>query len=46
MVDNASFFIRPHHVGENKQILDKEMKKVHLLGILKGGFKHTPVQLC
>ena len=33
------FFIRPYHVREeNKRILDKEMKTLCNLGILKDGY--------
>ena len=34
-----AFFIRPYHIREeNKRILDKEMKRLCYLGILKEGF--------
>ena len=32
------FFIRPYHVKEDKKILDKEVKRLCYLGILKDGF--------
>ena len=39
MTDKTPFFIRPFHVKEeNKSILDKEMKLLCYLGILKEGF--------
>ena len=45
VVDTTPFFIRPYHVKEeDKQILDKEMKRLCHFGILKG-FQHSPVQL-
>ena len=35
----SRFFIRPYHVrGEDKAIIDKEMKRLCYLGILKEGF--------
>ena len=38
-MDKMPFFIRPHHVKEeDKRILDKEMKRLCYLGILKEGF--------
>ena len=42
------FFIRPYHVREgDKRILDKEMKRLCYLGILKEGFSaySSPVML-
>ena len=42
------FFIRPYHVREeDKRLLDKEMKKLCYLGILKEGFSaySSPVML-
>ena len=47
MVYKVPFFFRLYQEKEeDKQILDKEMKKsVCHLDILKG-FQHTPVQLC
>ena len=39
VTDNSPFFIRPFHTkGEDKVILDKEMKRLCYLGILKEGF--------
>ena len=39
VMDKTPFFIRPYHVGEeDKRILDKEMKRLCYLGILKDGF--------
>ena len=39
VTDNAPFFIRPFHAKEeDKAILDKEMKRLCYLGILKEGF--------
>ena len=39
VTDKTSFFIRPYHVREeDKRILDKEMKRLCYLGILKEGF--------
>ena len=38
-MDRMPFFIRPYHVREeDKRILDKEMKRLCYLGILKEGF--------
>ena len=35
----APFFIRPYHIREeNKKVIDKEMKCLCYLGILKEGF--------
>ena len=48
MTDKTWFFIRPYHVKEeNKNILDKEMKRLCYLGILKEGFLaySSPVML-
>ena len=37
--DKSPFFIRPFHVKEeDKNILDREMKRLCYLGILKEGF--------
>ena len=37
IMDKTQFFIRSYHVREgNKRILDKEMKRLCYLGILKG----------
>ena len=39
IIDNSPFFIRPFHAKEeDKTILDKEMKRICYLGILKEGF--------
>ena len=38
VMDNSPFFIRPFHAKEDKAILDKEMKRLCYLGILKEGF--------
>ena len=39
VMDNSSFFIRSFHTKEeDKAILDKEMKRLCYLGILKEGF--------
>ena len=39
VTDNSPFFIRPFHAKEeDKAILDKEMKRLCYLGILKEGF--------
>ena len=48
VTDNSSFFIRPFHAKEeDKAILDKEMKRLCYLGILKEGFSaySSPVML-
>ena len=37
--DNSPFFIRPYHVREgDKAVIDKEMKRLYYMGILKEGF--------
>ena len=39
MMDKSPFFIRPYHVREeDKKVIDKEMKHLCYLGILKEGF--------
>ena len=39
ITDKSPFFIRPYHIREeDKAIIDKEMKRLCYLGILKGGF--------
>ena len=46
--DKSPFFIRPYHVKkEDKTFIDKEMKRLHRLGILKEGFSaySSPVML-
>ena len=48
MTDKSPFFIRPFHAKEeDKNILDKEMKRLCYLGILKEGFSaySSPVML-
>ena len=39
VTDKAPFFIRPYHAKEeDKNTLDKEMKRLCYLGVLKEGF--------
>ena len=39
VTDKSPFFIRPYHVREgDKAIINKEMKKLCYMGILKEGF--------
>ena len=39
VTDKSPFFIRPYHVREeDKEVIDKEMKCLCYLGILKEGF--------
>ena len=48
VTDKSPFFIRPYHVSEeDKNILDKEMKRLFYLGILKDGFSacSSPVMI-
>ena len=48
VTDENTFFIRPYHVKEeDKKILDKDMKRLCYLGILKEGFLaySSPVML-
>ena len=48
VTDKSPFFIRPFHANkEDKVILDKEMRQLHYLGILKEGFSaySSPVML-
>ena len=45
ITDKLPFFIRPYHVKEDKNILDKWMKRCYL-GILNEVFWHIQVQLC
>ena len=48
VTDNSPFFIRPYHVKEeDRAVLDKEMKRLCCLGILKEGFSaySNPVML-
>ena len=45
VTDKSPFFIRPYHIKEeDKKILDKEMKRLCYLGILKEGFQLIPGQ--
>ena len=47
VMDNSPFFIRPFHAKEeDKANLDKEMKRLCYLGILKEGFQLTQAWLC
>ena len=40
VTDKSQFFVRPHHVkGKDKNILDKEMKRLCYVGILKDSYK-------
>ena len=48
VTDNSPFFIRPYHVKEeDRMVLDKEMRRLCYLGILKEGFLaySSPVML-
>ena len=48
VMDNSPFFIRPYHVKEeDRAVVDKEMRKLCYLGILKEGFStySSPVML-
>ena len=47
VTDKSPFFIRPYHVKEVKNILDKEMKRLYYLGTSKEGFSaySCPVML-
>ena len=48
VMDNSPFFKRPFHAKEeDKAILDKEMKRLCYLGILKEGFSaySSPIML-
>ena len=48
VMDNSSFFIWPYHVKEeDRAVLDKEMRRLCYLGILKEGFSaySSPVML-
>ena len=48
VTDRSPFFIRPHHVREeDKVVMDKEMKRLCYMGILKEGFSaySSPVML-
>ena len=47
VTDKLPSFIRLYHVKEqNENILDREMKRLCYLGILKKVFQHIEVQLC
>ena len=40
VTDNSLFFMRPYHVKEeDRAVLDKEMRRLCYLGILKEGFQ-------
>ena len=47
VMDKSPFFIRPYHVQEDKNFIDKEMKYFCYLGILREGFSaySSPVML-
>ena len=48
VTDKSPFFIRPYHVKEeDKMLIDKEIKRLCYLGILKKGFSpyFNPVML-
>ena len=48
VTDKSPFFIRPYHVRkEDKAFIDKEMKQLRYMGILKEGFSaySSPVML-
>ena len=48
VMDKSLFFIKPYHIKEdNKKVIDKEMKCLCYLGILKEGFSpySSPVML-
>ena len=48
VTDNSPFFIRAYHMNEeDRAVLDKEMKRLCYLGILKEGFSAylSPVML-
>ena len=47
ITDKSPFFIRPLHAREeDKALLDKEMKRLCYLGILKKDFHLIQAQLC
>ena len=47
VTDKTPFFIKPFHAREeDKAILDKEMKRLCYLGILKEGFQPILAQSC
>ena len=48
VTDRSPFFIRPYHLTEeDKEVIDKEMKRLCYMGILKEGFSaySSPVML-
>ena len=48
IMDKTPFFIRPYHIKEeDKALIDKEMKRLCYLGILREGFSaySSPVML-
>ena len=48
VTDKSPFFIRPYHVREEDKVdIDKEMKRLYYMGILKEGFSaySSPVML-
>ena len=48
VIDKSPFFIRPYHIREeDKAVIDKEMKRLCYMGILKEGFSaySSPVML-
>ena len=47
VTDRCPFFIRPYDIQEeDKTVIDKEMKHLCYLGILKRDFLLTPAQPC
>ena len=47
VTDKLPFFIKQYHVREeDKKVIDKEMKHLFYLSILKEGFHHIQAQLC
>ena len=46
VTDRSPFFIRPYHVREeDKVVMDKEMRRLCYMGILKEGAYSSPVML-
>ena len=46
VTDKSPFFIRPYHVREeDKAFIDKEMKSLCYMGILKDGIEHFILHL-
>ena len=47
VTDKSPFFIRPYHMREEDKVIDKEMKRLCYMGILKEGFSaySSPVML-